>query len=171
MRRSTVGTWLLWGGLVAGEAGAAPRRLAPAERAEITELARRVLEVVRDGSRDPSGIFPTPAELRVVFGLRDPGDAGPDGGGMVVQRQLQALERDARDLRPRLSGARFRGIAGPSYARGTIDPRRCGRFGAPGSQCVDGPVVEFEAGGSVRRFRIDTLVRVGGRWRVLDLRP
>jgi len=171
MRGSTVGTWLLLGGLVAGEAGAAPRRLAPAERAEITELARRVMELVRDGARDPSGIFPTPAELRVVFGLRDPGDAGPDGGGMVVQRQLQALERDARDLRPRLAGARFRGIAGPSYARGTIDPRRCGRFGAAGSQCADGPVVEYEAGGSVRRFRIDTLVRVGGRWRVLDLRP
>ncbi|MBK6530667.1 MAG: hypothetical protein IPF99_13960 [Deltaproteobacteria bacterium] len=171
MRRSIVGTWLLLGGLLAGEVGAAPRRLAPAERAEITSLARRVMELVRDGARDPSGIFPTPAELRVVFGLRDPGDAGPDGGGMVVRRQLEALERDARDLRPRLAGAQFRGIAGPSYARNTIDPRRCGRYAAPGSQCVDGPVVEYAVGGSVRRFRIDTLVRVGGRWRVLDLRP
>ena len=171
MRGSIVGTWLLAGGLLAGEVGASPRRLTPAERAEITELARRVLEGVCDGARDPAGLFPTAPELRGVFGLRDPGDAGPDGGGMLVQRQLEALSRDARDLRPRLAGALFRGIAGASFTRNTIDPRRCGRFGAPDSQCVDGPVVEYTVGGSVRRFRIDTLVRVAGHWRVLDLRP
>jgi hypothetical protein len=165
------GTWLLVAGLFAGEVGASPRRLTPAERTEITALARRVLEGVRDGAREPAGLFPTASELRVVFGLREPGDAGPDGGGMLVQRQLEALSRDARDLRPRLATAIFRGIAGASFMRNTIDPHRCGRFGTPDSQCVDGPVVEYAVGGSVRRFRIDTLVRVGGHWRVLDLRP
>ena len=114
MRRSIVGTWLLLGGLFAGEVGAAPRRLAPAERAEITSLARRVMELVRDGARDPSGIFPTPAELRVVFGLRDPGDAGPDGGGMVVRRQLEALEDD-----------RYGDLPGLVFAKGFL--RCCAR--------------------------------------------
>lgn len=171
MRGSTVGTWALLGFVTVGEAVASPRRLPPIERAEITELARRVFAAVRDGVREPAGIFPTAPELRVVFGLRAPGDAGPDGGGLLVQRQLEALSRDSRDLRPRLAGAQFRGIAGASFARNTIDPRRCGRFGAADSQCADGPVVEYTVGGSVRRFRIDTLVRVGGRWRVLDLRP
>lgn len=157
--------------LAVTSAEATPRPLPPAERAEIAALARRVLEAVRDGGRAPAGLFPTVAELRAVFGLRDTGDAGPDGGGMLVQRQLAALDRDARELRPRLAGARFRGITGGGYARGVIDPRRCGRFGAPASQCADGPVVEYEVAGAVRRLRIDTLVRVGGRWRVLDLRP
>lgn len=171
MRASTVGACVLLVSLGAAEALGAPRRLTPAERAEITALARRVLEGVRDGAREPAGVFPTAPELRAVFGLRDPGDAAPDGGGMLVRRQLEALGRDARDLRPRLAGARFRGIAGGSFARGTIDPRPCRRSGAAGSQCIDGPVVEYAVGESVRRFRIDTLVRVGGRWRVLDLRP
>ncbi len=156
--------------LTTGAAHATPRRLTPAERTEITELARRVLEVVRDGVRDPVGVFATPAELRAVFGLRESGDAGPDGGGILVQRQLEALSRDARDLRPRLAGGRFVSIGGGGFARDSIDPRRCGRFGAATSQCADGPVVEFTVEGATRRFRIDTLVRVGGHWRVLDLR-
>lgn len=171
MRPSTLAVRLLSGWLLAGEAGATPRALPPAERAEIAALARRVLEFVRDGGPGPAGLFPTAAELRAVYGLRDPGDAGPDGGGMMVQRQLEALGRDARDLRPRLAGAQFRGIAGEAYARNTIDPRRCGRFGAPGSLCASGPVIEYAVAASVRRLRIDTIVRVGGRWRVLDLRP
>jgi hypothetical protein len=171
MRASTVTAWLLSATLTAREAAAVPRPLSAAERAEITALARRLFEAVRDGSRDPAELFPTAPELRVVFGLRDPGDAAPDGGGMLVRRQLEALSRDARDLRPRLAGAQFRGLAGASFARGTIDPRRCGRYGAPGSQCADGPIVEYAVGATVRRFRVDTLVRVAGRWRVLDLRP
>ncbi len=170
MRPTTLATWMMLASLTSGAAHATPRRLTPAERAEITELARRVLEVVRDGVRDPAGVFATPAELRVVFGVREPTDGGADDGGMLVQRQLEALARDARDLRPRLAGGRFVSIGGASFVAGTIDPRRCGRFGAPTSQCADGPVVEFTADGATRRFRIDTLVRVGGHWRVLDLR-
>jgi hypothetical protein len=171
MRATTLAGCLLAATLTTPPAAAVPRPLTAAERAEITALARRLVDAVRDGARDPAGLFPTAPELRVVFGLRDPGDAAPDGGGMLVQRQLEALSRDARDLRPRLAGARFRGLAGAAFARGTIDPRRCGRYGAPGSQCADGPVVEYAVGGAVRRFRVDTLVRVNGRWRVLDLRP
>lgn len=170
MRPTTLATWMTLASLTAGAAHATPRRLTPAERAEITELARRVLEVVRDGARDPAGVFTTPAELRAVFGVGAPADGGADAGGMLVQRQLEAQARDARDLRPRLAGAQFRGITGATFVAGTIDPRRCGRFGAPASQCADGPIVEYTADGATRRFRIDTLVRVGGRWRVLDLR-
>lgn len=170
MRPTTLATWMTLATLTTGAAHATPRRLTPAERAEITELARRVLAIVRDGVRDPAGVFPTAAELRGVFGLRDTADAGPDGGGMLVQRQLEALSRDARDLRPRLAGGRFVSIGGGGFARDSIDPRRCGRFGVATSQCADGPVVEFTVDGATRRFRIDTLVRIGGRWRVLDLR-
>lgn len=170
MRTTTLATWTTLACLSAGGAHATPRRMTPAERAEITDLARRVLEGVRDGTRNPVGLFPTTSELRAVFGMREPADGGADEGGMLVQRHLESLARDARDLRPRLAGAQFRGIAGPSFVAGTIDPRRCGRFGAPGSQCADGPVVEYAVGGATRRFRIDTLVRVGGHWRVLDLR-
>jgi len=32
-------------------------------------------------------------------------------------------------------------------------------------------VLEYEVGGQRRRLRLDTLVRLGTRWRVFDVRP
>jgi hypothetical protein len=39
------------------------------------------------------------------------------------------------------------------------------------SQCADGPLFEYRVGTTVRRFRIDRIVRLrGGAWKIFDAR-
>ena len=46
-----------------------------------------------------------------------------------------------------------------------------GRFGASASQCADGPILEFRVATTVRRFRIDRIVRLrNGAWKIFDAR-
>lgn len=144
-------------------ADAAPRTLSAGDRAAITALARAFFEAVRDGSRTGEGVFMTPAELRGLFAPA----AGVEG---LVRRQLDALDRDARDLHARFQGGVFVGLAPQSYRGGVIDLVPCGRFARATSRCGDGPVIEFTVGGEHRRQRIDTLALVDGRWRVFDIR-
>ncbi len=150
----------------ATSAFAVPRPLSTAERAELEVLARSLFDAVRAGEAEAPGVFPSPAELREVFGVREVGDAGSEN--LLVARQRAAIVRDVRELRSVLAGAEYVGLAGPP--RTTVDARRCGRFGVQAAPCADGPVVEYRIGLETHRFRVDTLVRVGGRWRVFDLR-
>lgn len=151
----------LW--LVATVADASPRPLTAADRAAITALARSFFEAVRDGNRTGEGVFLTQAELRGLFAPT----AGVEG---LVRRQLDALDRDARELHARFQGGVFVGITPQSYRGGTIDLAPCGRFARATSRCGDGPVIEFTVGNEPRRQRIDTLALVAGRWRVFDIR-
>ncbi len=152
---------------VAPSAGAVPLRVDPAVRAEITALAERAFVAVRDGVRDPAGVFPTLAEMRAIFGVTA-GGATPQAS--FAEAQFRALARDARDFQERFRTGRFVGLAATFAGGGSIDLHRCGRLTRADSQCVEGPVIEYEVNGERRRFRLDALVRVGGRWRVFDLR-
>ncbi len=158
--------------LAAAPAHATPHALTPADRAEITALARAFFEATRDGARDVLGVYPTPADLRSLFpAARAGADAGPSPADAIVRRQYEAIERDARALRETFRGGVFTGLAPSSYARGVVDLRPCGRYARATSQCGDGPVIEYTVNGEARRFRVDTLVRLRGRWRVFDVRP
>jgi hypothetical protein len=150
----------------------APYTLTPADRAELTTLARTFFESTRDGSAGTSGVYPTMAELRALFpAVRAGGDAGLSPAEEIANRQLQAIERDVREARTTFAGGTFRGLAGRSATRPTLDLRPCGRFARADSQCADGPAFEYEVGGETRRYRIDTLVRVRGHWKIFDVRP
>jgi hypothetical protein len=145
--------------------------LTAADRIEISALARAFFEATRDTTRDPQGVFPTAAELRTL--MPAPRGAVPDGGltlaDEVAVRQFRAIERDVAALRTRFTGGVFVGIA--SYRGNRVDLHPCGRFARATSQCGDGPVIEYSVGGETRRFRIDTLVRLRGHWRIFDVRP
>ncbi len=155
---------------VSGEA--VPYTLTPADRAELTTLARTFFETARDASPGTTGVYPTLAELRALFpAVRAGGDAGLSPAEEIANRQLQAIERDVRDARTNFAGGRFVGLVGRSATRPTIELRPCGRFARADSQCADGPTFEYEAGGATRRYRIDTLVRVRGHWKIFDVRP
>lgn len=154
-------------------ADAAPYALTPADRAEITALARSFFEATRDGTRDVEGVYPSPADLRTLFPAtrRQGADAGPSPVDEIAQRQFLAIERDARALRDTFRGGVFVGITARSYPRDSVDLRPCGRFARATTQCGDGPVIEYTVGAEARRFRLDTLVRLRGHWRVFDVRP
>ncbi len=157
----------------AAPAAATPYALTPADRAEITALARTFFESTRDGARDVAAVFPSPVELRGIFPAPRGGavDAGPTPVDEIVQRQFQAIERDVRALREVFRGGVFVGLGARSYPRDAVDLRPCGRFARATSQCGDGPVIEYTVGGEARRFRLDTLARLRGHWRVFDVRP
>lgn len=153
-------------------AEAVPYTLTAADREALTALGRSFFEATRDGARTPTAIYPTPAELR---GLYPPAPgAAPPGGGTVhdtlVQRQLGAIERDVRALGPRFAGGEFVGVSGQGLTRGRVELRPCGRFARADSQCTTGLLVSYRVGEETRAFRLDTLVRVQGRWRILDVR-
>lgn len=150
---------------------ASPYALTAADRAELTALAQRFFEHTRDGDRAPADLYPTRDDLRALYGASAAPSGAPAAGDAVVDRQLEALTRDAHDLRATFAGGTFRGISGAGYARGRVDVHRCGRFARADSQCADGPLVEYVVGGAARRFQLDTVVRVRGHWRVLDIRP
>lgn len=154
-------------------ADAAPYALTPADRAEITALARSFFEATRDGVRNVESVYPTPADLRSLLpsARRGAADAGPSPADEVADRQFMAIERDARALRETFRGGVFTGVAARSYPRDTIDLRPCGRFARANTQCGDGPLIEYTVNGEARRFRLDTLVRLRGHWRVFDVRP
>ncbi len=157
----------------AAPAAATPYALTAADRAEITALARTFFESTRDGVRDLAAVFPSPVELRGIFPAPRGGavDAGPTPVDEIVQRQFQAIERDVRALRDAFRGGVFVGLGARSYPRDAVDLRPCGRFARAASQCGDGPVIEYTVGGEARRFRLDTLARLRGHWRVFDVRP
>ncbi len=156
---------------VAPVADAAPYALTAADRAELTALAQRFFEHTRDGDRNPADLYPTLADLRALYMVTGSISGAPTMAEAVVDRQLQALTRDAHDLHDTFARGTFRGITGAGYARGRLDVHRCGRFARPESQCADGPLVEYTVGTTTRRFRLDTVVRIRGHWRVLDIRP
>lgn len=152
-------------------AHATPYALTAADRAEITALARSFFESARDATRDVRDVYPTVAEMRALFPTpRAAADAGVSPVDEVVQRQLRAIERDVRDLAATFHGGRFVGLGARSYPRNTVDLRPCGRFARADTQCGDGPLIEYAVGEETRRFRLDTLVRLRGRWRVYDVR-
>lgn len=168
---------LILGLVVVGSvAEAVPLRVSAADRAELDALARRFYESTRDGVRTPAEVFPTRDELRALFVRADGVGAlprSPTGAVMndaVVTHQLTAIERDVQSLRERFRGGTFRGLAGPVVSEGALRQRGCGRFARADAVCADGLMLEFQVGAETRRFRIDTLVRVGRRWRVLDVR-
>jgi hypothetical protein len=158
---------------VARPAESAPYALTAADRVEITALARSFFEATRDGTRDVQGVYPTPVDLRGLFpaARRGSADAGPSPADEIAQRQYEAIERDARALRETFQRGVFVGITATSYPRGSVDLRPCGRFARATTQCGDGPVIEYTVGSETRRFRLDTLVRLRGHWRVFDVRP
>jgi len=146
--------------------------LTAADREALTTLARTFFETTRDGTRTPTAIYPTPAELR---GLYPPATGPAPPGGVsahdtLVQRQLGAIERDVRALRPRFAGGAFVGVTGQGLTRGRVELRPCGRFARADSQCTTGLLLSYRVGEETRAFRLDTLVRVQGRWRILDVR-
>lgn len=157
-------------------AEAIPLRVGEADRAELEALARRFYESTRDGVRAPTEVFPTRDELRALFGRADGPAAAPrapTGTAMndaVVTHQLTAIERDVQSLRERFRAGTFRGLAGPVVTERALRQRGCGRFARADAVCADGLMLEYQVGEETRRFRIDTLVRVGRRWRVLDVR-
>ncbi len=157
---------LLAAALTLGTAAhATPHALTAPDLAAITALARAFFDSTRDGARDVQDVYPTAAELRALFAVGAP--SGADG---LVRRHMEAVERDVRALRERFRGGTFVGITPTSYRRNTVDLRPCGRFARATSQCGDGPVIEYTVGGETRRLRLDTLVRVRGRWRLFDVR-
>lgn len=178
LRRAT----LLLGFVTLGSlAEAVPLRVGEAERAELEALARRFYESTRDGVRTPAEVFPTREELRALFARADGvtapravADAGAGGGAAmgdaVVTHQLTAIDRDVRALRERFQGGTFRGLAGPAVTERALRQRGCGRFARADAVCADGLMLEYQVGSETRRFRIDTLVRIGRRWRILDVR-
>lgn len=145
-------------------AAAAPHALTPADRAAIATLAHDFFEAVKRGDREMAGVLPTRAELRGLF----PPGAGAEG---LVLRHAEALARDTRALHEVLREATWVGLAESSYRGGAIDLTPCGRFARATSRCGDGPTLEYELRGQRRRLRLDTLVRIGARWRVFDVRP
>lgn len=157
-------------------ADAVPLRVSAAERQELTSLARRFYESTRDGARAPESVFPTRAELVSLFTtveslpgpVRAPARSTPNEA--VVLRQLGAIDRDVRSLRERFRGGTFVGITGALAREGTLRQRGCGRFARRESVCADGLILEYRVGDETRRFNIDTLLRVGARWRILDVR-
>lgn len=160
--------------LASSVATAVPLRVTDADHAELTALARRFYESTRDGARAPAEVFPTRDELRALFARSDGpvaprGDAGAMGDA-VVAHQLSAIDRDVRALQERFRAGTFRGLAGPVVTERTLRQRGCGRFARVDAVCADGLMFEYVVGAETRRFRVDTLVRVGRRWRVLDVR-
>jgi len=150
--------------LLTAPAHATPYTLTPSDREAITALARQFFEAVKRGDRAMEGVLPTRAELRGMF----PPAQGVDG---VVRRHAESLARDTQALHEVLRDATFVGITDTSYRRNVIDLTPCGRFARATTRCGDGPVIEYEVGGQRRRLRLDTLVRLGTRWRVFDVRP
>ena len=174
MNRSNAGLSLALAALTLTlTADASPYALTPADRAEITALSRSFFEATRDGVRNVENVYVTPADLRSLLpqSRRGAADAGPSPADEVVDRQYLAIERDARALRETFHHGVFVGIAARSYPRDTIDLRPCGRFARANTQCGDGPLIEYTVNGEARRFRLDTLVRLRGHWRVFDVRP
>lgn len=175
--RSRLGRALLAGGVAAmctlstSTAEAAPYVLTEADRGELVSLATRLVEALRDGARSPTGVFPTAAEIRGLY------PSGRDAEA-VVQGHLAAIERDVRALRPSFAGAQFVGLSagrtaitsGPDAGAVSIDLRPCSRLARADSQCGNAVVLVYAAAGASRRLRIDAVTRVGGHWRVLDLR-
>ena len=164
MKRTAAAAALTLSLLAPPPAAAAPYALTPADRAASAALARGFFEAVKRGDREMAGVLPTRAELRGLF----PPGAGADG---IVLRHAEALARDARALHEVLRDATFVGLAESSYRGDVIDLTPCGRFARASSRCGDGPTLEYEVGGQRRRLRLDTLVRIGARWRVFDVRP
>lgn len=149
--------------LAAAPAQAVPVTLTAADREAITALARQLFEAVQRGDRTMDGVLPTRAELRGIF----PPGAGADA---IILRHAEALARDTQALHEVFREATFVGLAEGSYRGDVIDLGPCGRFARATSRCGDGPVITYERGGVRRRLRLDTLVRLGTRWRVFDVR-
>lgn len=153
---------------------AVPLRVNAAERQELETLARRFFESTRDASRSPAGVFPTRAELGALFvnesTLPGPVRVAATANEGVVLRQLGSIERDVQALRERFRAGVFIGLAGPLARENTLRQRPCGRFARRDAQCADGLMFEYRAGAETRRYNVDTLVRVGTRWRILDVR-
>lgn len=173
MKRSIACLLSLAALFAAAPARATPYALTAADRAEIAALARTFFEATRDGARDVSAVYPSPVEFRAIFPAPRGGgaDAGPTPVDEIVQRQFQAIERDARALRDAFRDGVFVGLGARSYPRDAVDLRPCGRFARATSQCGDGPVIEYTVRGEARRFRLDTLARIRGHWRIFDVRP
>lgn len=156
--------FLALGVLAPSAARATPYTLTATDREAIATLARTFFEAIRRGDREMNDVFPTRAELRGLF----PPALGVDG---LVLRHAEALARDAQALHETFRHATFVGVVEGSYRRGVIDLAPCGRFARASSRCGDGPIIEYDVDGRRRRLRIDTLVRLGTRWRVFDVRP
>ncbi len=146
-----------------GEARAEPLRLTARDVSAITDAARAMFEGARDGQPARiAAVVPTREEFLALF---QPNTL------MFIERHQRALERDARELRQTFAGGVFVGIE-PGFSAGrSLRVERCGRFGASASQCADGPILEFRVGTTVRRFRIDRIVRLrNGAWKIFDAR-
>lgn len=160
-------------GLRGALAEATPHPLGAAERAELLALTRSFFETTRDGGPRRASVYPSPEEVRGLYPA-NPGprsDAGaPSGYDAMADRQVRAMERDARELQAVFRGGVYVNVVPAWRTRGSVDVRRCGRLARADTQCADGPVFEYTVGAEARRFRIDTLVRVRGHWRVLDAR-
>jgi hypothetical protein len=169
-----MGATVLALGLLGSAGWATPHPLSVAERAELAALVRTFFETTRDGGARRAAVYPTPEEVRGLYpsnpGPRADAGAAPSGYDAMADRQAQAMERDARELRAVFRGGVYVDLAPAWRARASLDVRRCGRFARAETQCADGPVFEYTVGSERRRFRIDTLVRVRGHWRVLDAR-
>lgn len=160
--------------LAASTADAVPLRLTDPERRELETLARRFYESTRDGARSPAEVFPSRDDLRALFTRAEPMPGPVRSAGVtndaVVLRQLSAIDRDVQSLRARFAGGTFRGLAGAIATEHVLRQRTCGRYARTDAACADGLIFEYQVGAETRRFSIDTLVRVGRRWRVLDVR-
>lgn len=162
--------------LLPSAAGAVPLRVSASERQELTSLARRFFESTRDGARSPANVYPSRSDLVALFStvevvpgpMRAPAQTTPNEA--VVLRQLGSIDRDVQALRERFRGGTFVGLTGVLAREGTLRQRGCGRFARRDSVCADGLILEYRVGTETRRFNIDTLVRVGARWRILDVR-
>lgn len=147
---------------LAATADARPYRLTPADRTEITQLLQTFFDATRDGNTAAArATMPTLPELQSLF---------QSGFAPFVEMHQQALDRAIRELRPRFAGGTFVGLAGSFVTSPNIEIRACGRWSSATSECAAGPVIEWRAGTETRRLRIDTLVRMAGRWRIFDPR-
>lgn len=138
-------------------------RLTAADVTQITTLVRTMFEAIRDGNRPAiTAALPTRAEFSSLF---------LPGTQPLLERHTRALERDTRELKNVFDGAVFVGIDASFAAGRTVRTERCGRFGARGSQCANGPIIEYRVGASTRHIRIDRLVRLPGNvWKIYDVR-
>ncbi|MBL8677735.1 MAG: hypothetical protein JNK05_01105 [Myxococcales bacterium] len=138
-------------------------RLAQRDVTALTDALRSLFEGIRDGDVPKiTAVLPTRAEFVTLY---QPGTA------MFIERHQRAIERDTRELRRTFEGGTFVSVDGAFAVNRTIRLERCGRFGARGSQCANGPVIEYRVGTATRRFRIDRVVRLSnGTWKIYDVR-
>ncbi len=142
---------------------AADYRLTAADVTAIQALARTLFEAGRDGSAERlRTVIPSREEYLAIFQPDLP---------MLADRHQRIVEQDVRGLRTTFATGTYVSLDPSIAVNRSLRVDRCGRVAVRGSQCVNGPRIEYRLGSSRRYFRIDRLVRLStGVWKIFDAR-